>query len=954
MRTYIILLFAFVVLGIFLPSKVMAENKPLAAAPAILLSQTTGAGSGQVASDGAWLTDPDVTFAGKTASRSASLFNWVLVNYKWSYGDNTLAQFWVKIRNIVYAFLVLVVIITAFTMIITGGQSITAVQFLRKFLVVILLITLSFALIRFFYQIVDIITGFFVRNPDGDIISSRDLFNMSFGYENFVGWRRYGPSFDESAFVSLLLVKITAVTYYVMAGILIVRKIILWFFITVSPIYPILLLYFPIRNTAKIWLGEFFRWLLYAPLFTIFLSGLVYLYRDDINVLPFNFKTKPIVYPTAINILLGGPGQKLDISNSVNYTDTFAEYVIALIMVWVVIFLPFLLLRIFLDYLSNISINKDMAIGYMNNALGYVVNKDRLLINNPSSGGPKSPPPLIQPGGTARQLPFGTGAAKNITYNTVSRPTYTSTAETQNRPVNTQNTYNRPRLKSERISTETLKLTNLPIPTMHDIARYETSRLTNQTSTHQEVNKMHDVLQKISNPYAIPSSIDREHFTAVREKLFQAKLKGDQVASSILNAASNVTTINQQSSNRTQTNNYQKHLHETIQKLANPATITSATERQQFTTIKEKLIQESKQGNVLATSILNASHNTSVLSEKSLHETLEKIANPESLPSTEQKQKFTQLKEKLISDSKSGDPVATTVLNNVNAISAQKHEQAGAKGPSVSLPAVNQVQTVNLDDYENVKKMWTENYHKISVPKTIDKPNRTREEWIKNDLGTINRTISLLISTDQQKVNEGMKMVSNILPFLLMGGFSQTEVIAYLKAKEVAGEAVLKDLTGKAQEESETEVEVTKHKIHAQKHLTQQMEEQLPDEGKPEKDSNGEIKQREILVPVGAQQQTPAKEDDEEESLLATQLHHPANQNEQSMAQAVPEETPEKVGIVDLDGTSSSNEAEQEMTNNDNQSGDIPPVAKENTKPTNPENTSHSQVPTVPEEKKTV
>jgi hypothetical protein len=144
-----------------------------------------------------------------------------------------------------------------------------------------------------------------------------------------------------------------------MTGLLLVRKIILWFFIIVSPIFPLLLFFSPVRNTAKIWIGEFFRWLLYAPLFALFLRGLVVMWEDRIP-LPFpqiaqNLPGNEVVYPTAINILLGGPGQQLSLENSVNLTDTFALYVVALLMLWVVILLPFLLLQIFLDYINSLS-----------------------------------------------------------------------------------------------------------------------------------------------------------------------------------------------------------------------------------------------------------------------------------------------------------------------------------------------------------------------------------------------------------------------------------------------------------------------------------------------------------------------------------------------------------------------------------------------------------------------
>ena len=273
--------------------------------------------------DGTWVNDPDVTFVGKVGARSGLFLDWTLGNYQWETlkpgsTDDPLASYWANIRNIVYAFLGVFVLITAFVLVVSRGRNITITRFIPRFILMVLLITFSFALIRFIYQISDIIQYFFLKNPDPayttSFISQKNLLNIGFNYQDFDGFRKFGAQFDESAFISLALIKLTAVTYYVMSGILLLRKIILWFFIIVSPVFPLLLLYAPIRNTAKIWVGEFFRWLLYAPLFAIFLSGLVQVWMKFIP-LSFDFsqvgQDSAIVYPTAINILLGGPGQKL-------------------------------------------------------------------------------------------------------------------------------------------------------------------------------------------------------------------------------------------------------------------------------------------------------------------------------------------------------------------------------------------------------------------------------------------------------------------------------------------------------------------------------------------------------------------------------------------------------------------------------------------------------------------
>ncbi|MGH7245840.1 MAG: hypothetical protein ACREGI_02825, partial [Candidatus Levyibacteriota bacterium] len=293
-----------------------------------------------------------------------------------------LVTYWARVRNIIFTLLLLVIFSAAVVLIVTHGTNITVWGFIGKFIFIVFLITFSFAIIQLLYQLTDIVQGFFIKNPAGAIISSKDLLNLNFNYNDFQGFRLSGMQNDESAFIAINLTKITAITYYVMSLILLVRKVILWLFIIVSPIFPLLLLYVPIRNTAKIWIGEFFRWLLYAPLFTIFLSGLVVLWQTQIALLPFrfipntpaydakvikDFKGHP--YPTAINILLGGPGQAVSQDNSLNYDDTFIQYVVALVMLWAVILLPFLLLRIFLDYIATLSI-EDEHFAYIKNSLG--------------------------------------------------------------------------------------------------------------------------------------------------------------------------------------------------------------------------------------------------------------------------------------------------------------------------------------------------------------------------------------------------------------------------------------------------------------------------------------------------------------------------------------------------------------------------------------------------------
>ena len=743
--------------------------------------------------EGRWVSDQEVTFVGKTGARSGQFLDWALQNYQWLTlvnGQNPLIPFWITIRNIVYAVLALFILATAFILIITRGQSITVMRFIPRFVFIVILITLSFSIVQFIYQINDIIQNFFLRVEDR-FISTQDLLYIGFDYETFTGFRRVGLQFEESAFISLLLVRLTAITYYVMTGLLLVRKIILWFFIILSPVFPLLIFYRPIRNTAKIWVGEFFRWLFYAPLFAVFLKGLVVMWRTGIP-LPFDFsQVGTIVYPTAINILLGGPGQTIGINNSVNLRDTFALYVVALLMLWVAILLPFLLLKIFLDYLASLSFDNSIFVKqFMNRNLNFL---------SPSKGGPSAPPPAppgsLAPTGVARALPFlrkGAGVAVE--------------------PVKFHATIQ----ASVQESADILRLTDLSIPRMRDIARYEVSSISSDISKRSEVSTFHTTLQKIANPASVSTVTEREKFTTVRQKLLEQKQKGNPIATSIINAtqvtsssvqnlATNILNTSQISTTGIQSRQEQiNNMSHALSMVANPEKATFPAEKEKFVSLREQLIHEKEKGNTLASSIL---------------ETSEKISKAEIVGDQRATREAALIEELLTREKREKAAGAGTPL-------AGPH---GVVRPHEVLPIVNKVQQVSVEDYEEVRKLWTENYHQLSPPKDLSGQEADRETWIKNDIDRVNQAIVLLTSSDQAKVNEGMEMVANILPFLLIGGFSKSEVTAYLKAKMQAGKSVLEELLRKREEE-ETKISAVARKKEEKKEMAEEANVEEPKE----------------------------------------------------------------------------------------------------------------------------
>lgn len=698
MNKYLPILLVVVFFSLFIfPVKTLAAPSPSAGVGVSI-------GIGQLGDPDQWTTDKDVTFAGKLTARSKDVLNWVIANYEWMhlqddstkplYNVNPFDAIWVVFKNIVYGFLSLFIITAAFLLIISRGQSITVKKFVPRFILVLVLVTFSFSLIQFLYAITDVTQGFFFKvkdttAPDGRrFINSTDLLSISFDYKDFIGFKKVGEKdaddqpilpeeYEESAFVHLLLAKLTAVTYFTMFLILIIRKIILWFFIVVSPVFPLLLIFYPLRNTAKIWIGEFFRWVLYAPLFAIFLAGVVALWQLYI---PVNLKLAcdkgeidQIQYPTAINILLGGPCQNVTPVNNLNDPSSFIQYIIALVMLWMVIIMPFILLRIFLSYFNNYSFSESGLVKFLLNAKKPVSPPPSSIHKAPAAGlvkFPPPPPPPIKPTGfsftgLAREIPR---AIERGLFSII--PAFIGNYQNQANIV------------------EALKMANLHIPSLRDIPFLEKALLSKNILERDRVNK----------------------------------------------------------------------LTEGIRRVGGTSVITTTFEKQEFGKIRENLLKESQTGNPVAASIMEAT-----------------------------------------------------------------------KKPSEArLPVSNSIQIINLDDYEEIKKTWQDNYKTLEPP-TDERGNpRTRREWLKDEIIRIPVTIELLLSLDPEKEKKGKDMVATILPFLLLGGFSKAEVVAYLKAKLSAAQMQLREEEKKEGEEF-VEIEAKKE----EKPKTMEAEAALPADEKP-------------------------------------------------------------------------------------------------------------------------
>lgn len=717
--------------------------------PANMQTLPQGNGTDQLnATTGNWQCDAEVTFTAKLASRSKETLNWLMKNYRWADlkgktpGAGTpFDSIWLSMVTVAYTALFVMILVAALLLIVTRGRSITVKRFIIRFIFAGVAIWFSFSLVKTIYDMTDILQAIFINVPrdQGDIdrgapdnIYTGDLLNVAWDYKEVKGLRKTGIQNDEAAITSLILIKATAATYYTMFIILIIRKIILWFFILVAPILPLLLFFKPVRNTAKIWIGEFFRWVLYAPLFMIFLRGLVEMWKWPPGAraeagIPLAFDLTKVAtaskdmleYPNAINLVISGPSKIPLIAegnvNNINFTESYVLYLIALIMLWMVIIMPWILLRIFLDMCCNQGLGTSLMSAIQRRGSPFAP----FFGSSPVGPTPPGTPP---PGsaGLAKSIPMTRfkhtpvteiqqslqeaeamsqqqqSAVQSQAFSQTAQNIANMTSEAQSSMSSSLGNFGGllanqplkiPDLQTGQITAELLQATNLSIPTMKDIAKYEAAMMSQNKNT--------------------PAGQDASR------------------------------------------------INEMLAKLSGTSKISSPAETQRFTAIKERILHESTTGN----------------------------------------------------------PVAKSMASSI------------APVEGVAIPDSNDVQQVNLDDYEEVKKTWIENYRTLDAPAGPDGNPMNRAAWLKQETGQIPGVIEKLTSSDPAIQKQGLDQVANILPFLLLGGFSKAEITSYLKAKLEAAKAVSQEVaqSDSKKEEEDTMVERKGHS-EAQKTMAASIE----------------------------------------------------------------------------------------------------------------------------------
>lgn len=765
-----------------------------------------------------WALDEKTTSQGKSNERARQFLYWVMTKSAIDQHP-AIRQIWTVTQNITLFLFLLVAALFGLGYIV-GQKSDFQVKMqiwpiLYKIGSGLLYIVFSYAIIMTFIQVSEIIMKFFIESLGGD-----KLFNIYFAgaqskedsYATFVGCRDLNFKVQEAVNAEFFLMKVTNLTYYTMGIMMLLRKILLWFLLFAAPFLALLMPFVFIKNVGWIWIGVFMQWVFYGPLFALFLGALTKIWQSGIPF-PFDFsrttQVSGYIYPTGINIVYGGPAQVgsqiISALNNGNYVDTFTEYVISLIMLWAVIFFPWWLLRIFRDYCCD-------GIMAMKNVLMSMYDR---MAPPPS----KNPPPA----------PSASHSFNNTSMK-VSRDVEVPIK------VRLETLQDIKQTKTEDIT----KSLNLSMNKITDIAKFETNKTTNET-----VRKNIDML---SSPTKATTPAERQKFMNIRTELFTRTIKEDKVARQILSSIS---------SSRTEMNSRKEELLRTVPRTAPQA----ATYKVNIATDKVTSMN---------TSLVNAvTSNTSVM--QNIAQVTQAPAQQIQSVLSSYKVNIAHAPEQILSNITKETGIATgTVKSIIKAIaeSVKKNKDVVKKvaekeqmkeedvqriidtqTPLVAEPEKTIEQTVtippsvSIEDYEEVKKMWTQQYEKGEVPTSEN--ITSREQWVDQDIVFITNTLNKLLSSDDKLRQEGIDDLAYILPIFLINSLKGEELIVYLKAKIEAAKAVKhdmekeKEITEKLKKKSEeTEEFVDVKKKEEKNDKTQELSQELPTEDEKPKEGS--------------------------------------------------------------------------------------------------------------------
>jgi hypothetical protein len=151
--------------------------------------------------------------------------------------------------------------------------------------------------------------------------------------------------FQEQTVFRFLIMLATALAYLIIALIFVLRIVILWALLILSPLLLVLAIFRSTRGWFWNWIGLYGRWLLIGPIIALGIAIIVNIWQLSGLPITVNEAYSPEVFSAVkdSNILFYLPGKTT--ANTLSNTQEMMEYMIFLIMLYLPIFMAFALTR---------------------------------------------------------------------------------------------------------------------------------------------------------------------------------------------------------------------------------------------------------------------------------------------------------------------------------------------------------------------------------------------------------------------------------------------------------------------------------------------------------------------------------------------------------------------------------------------------------------------------------
>lgn len=680
---------------------------------------STGSSSVTNSTDaGRWKEDATVTAVGKAGARAREVLNWALSikDAGFSSSSTALQTTWSRVRDIMGIFYFMIIVVIGFGLIAKQEWA----ERTRRSLPA-LIIAFAAAYFSYFVEVGTIrFTDEQIQNRlytihkwdesdtlDEKHLRAQDLLTVSFSYQEFKGYRKIGDAYDESIANHLLLVKIATFTNYLIAFIILLRIVILWGLVIFSPfMFPFFV--FPLtKKVATVWLRQFFYWLFLGPLFALFLTSVPYIWsKTNVSVkdvytgqkaqtsgIPLEVnksilnsensteKTTSNVYESGTNIILSPPGntnadlQKDSVitsGNNLSETDTYSRWIVALLMIWGAIMLPFMLLRIAMGF--SVEIGKSVSNVFGNSQAAqyiYKLGKNMAPPPQPVSPGPGGITrerlvekiPTIAP---TKQIFDRSERVSAFNEKTVEKLSVPAILNVAGMKQATPELYS---LATAADGSDTRKIS--------DLAKIE------QQSGRSEV--LTKTIESIGEPANIGDAQEQDKFNKVREAILMKSVSGDKSAQAMKNAISNNASqyLVSDIKSEIQAPTVQR-LSVAISKFTNQAinqpevaqfqNIYGVSDAKSFETILNNLAQNNDPRASRAISAFSKIKSATGLTDSEKINNIQKIglsiANPQLIADPTEKQEYTALRDILRQGASGGITSIKDLLGNADSLAS--------------------------------------------------------------------------------------------------------------------------------------------------------------------------------------------------------------------------------------------------------------------------------------------